>query len=148
RAAAIDESGEFPLDLIRASAAHGLLGVTIPAAWGGAGRDYISYALAIEEVARSSATVAGVLVVTNSLVAELVAYAGSESQKTRWLRALATGQALGAFALSEPEAGTDAANQQTTAVLSGDRYAIKGRKVWVANAEAAQIAIVFACTRP
>jgi alkylation response protein AidB-like acyl-CoA dehydrogenase len=146
-AARIDESGEFPIDLIRASVAHGLLGVTIPATWGGAGRDYVSYALAIEAVARASATVAAALVVTNSLVAELIAYAGTEPQKDRWLRALATGQALGAFALSEPNAGTDAANQQTTAVRSGDRYTIKGRKVWVANAEAAQIAVVFARTR-
>jgi alkylation response protein AidB-like acyl-CoA dehydrogenase len=148
KAARIDESGEFPIDLIRASVAHGLTGVTIPAAWGGAGRDYVSYALAIEAVARASATVAGALVVTNSLVAELIAYAGSEPQKGRWLRALANGQALGAFALSEADAGTDAANQQTTAVRSGKGFAIKGRKVWVANAEAAQIAIVFACTRP
>jgi alkylation response protein AidB-like acyl-CoA dehydrogenase len=147
-AARIDESGEYPIDLIRASAAHGLMGVTIPATWGGAGRDYVSHALAIEAVARASATVAAALVVTNSLVAELIAYAGSELQKSRWLRALATGQALGSFALSEPNAGTDAANQETTAVRSGDRYTIKGRKVWVANAEAAQIAIVFASTRP
>ena len=152
RAAKIDESGEFPIDLIRASVPHGLPGVTIPAAWGGAGRDYVSYALAIEAVARASATVAAALVVTNSLVAELVAYAGSKPQKDQWLRALATGQALGAFALSEAEAGTDAANQQTTAVRSGNGHAgvyrIKGRKVWVTNAEAAQIAIVFASTRP
>ena len=115
-AARIDESGEFPIDLLRASVAHGLLGVTIPPAWGGAGRDYVSYALAIEAVARASATVAAALVVTNSLVAELIAHAGSDAQKERWLRALATGEALGAFALSEPNAGTDAANQQTTAV--------------------------------
>ena len=147
-AARIDETGEFPIDLIRASAAHGLPGVTIPTAWGGAGRDYLSYALAIEAVARASATVAASLVVTNSLVAELIAYAGSDAQKDRWLRPLATGRSLGAFALSEPNAGTDAANQQTTAVRSGDGYAIKGRKVWVTNAEAAQVAIVFACTRP
>ena len=148
QAARIDESGEFPIDLIRASVPHGLAGVTIPTAWGGAGRDYVSYVLAIEAVARASATVAAALVVNNSLVAELVAHAGSESQKGQWLRALATGQALGAFALSEAEAGTDAANQQTTAARSGNGYAIKGRKVWVANAEAAQIAIVFANTRP
>jgi alkylation response protein AidB-like acyl-CoA dehydrogenase len=148
KAARIDESGEFPIDLIRASVAHGLLGVTIPAELGGAGRDYVSYALGIEAVARASATVAAALVVLNSLVAELIAYAGSAPQKDRWLRALATGQALGAFALSEPNAGTDAANQQTTAVQSGDGYRIKGRKVWVANAEAAQVAVVFACTRP
>src|ERR1700687_646918 len=116
RAAGIDKSGEFPTDVMHAAAQHGLLGVTIPTTWGGAGRDYVSYALAIETVARASATVAASLVVTHSLVAELIAYAGSEPQKDRWLRALATGQALGAFALSEPNAGTDAANQQTTAV--------------------------------
>src|SRR6476660_8566438 len=114
-AARIDESGEFPIDLIRASAAQGLLGVTIPTTWGGAGRDYVSYALAIEAIARASATVAASLVVSNSLVAELIAHAGSEPQKERWLRALTTGQVLGAFALSEPNAGTDAANQETTA---------------------------------
>jgi alkylation response protein AidB-like acyl-CoA dehydrogenase len=148
QAARIDESGEFPIALILAAAARGLSGVTIPAAWGGGGRDYVSYALAIEAVARASATVAAVLVVTNSLVGELVAFAGSEPQKQRWLRRLATGDALGAFALSEPEAGTDAANQQTTAVRSGDAYRIQGRKVWVANAEAADVAIVFACTSP
>jgi len=111
QAARIDESGEFPIDLIRASVPHGLAGVTIPTAWGGAGRDYVRYVLAIEAVARASATVAAALVVNNSLVAELVAHAGSEPQKGQWLRALATGQALGAFALSEADAGTDAANQ-------------------------------------
>ena len=146
-AAQIDESGEFPTDLIRAAAGHGLLGVTIPSAWGGTGRDYLSYALAIEAIAKASATVAAVLVVTNSLVAELVAHAGSEPQKERWLRALATGDAIGAFALSEPDAGTDAANQQTRAVASGDGYRITGRKVWVANADAARVAVVFAATR-
>jgi butyryl-CoA dehydrogenase len=147
-AARIDESGEFPGDVIRDAGRRGLLGVTIPAQWGGGGRDYVSYALAVEAVARASATVAASLVVTNSLVAELIAYAGSEPQKERWLRPLATGVAPGAFALSEANAGTDAANQQTTAVRRGDGYQIAGRKVWVANAEAAQIAIVFATTTP
>jgi alkylation response protein AidB-like acyl-CoA dehydrogenase len=148
RAQHIDETGEFPTDVMRGAARHGLLGVTIPAAWGGAGRDYIGYALAIETVARVSAAVATSLVVTNSLVAELIAYAGSDRQKARWLRTLATGAAPGAFALSEPNAGTDAANQQTTAVRSGNGYAIRGRKVWVANAEVAELAIVFATTTP
>ena len=148
RAAGIDKSGEFPSDVITAAAGYGLLGVTIPKAWGGAGRDYISYALAIEAIAKASATVAVSLSVTNSLVAEVIAHAGRDLQRERWLRPLATGAALGAFALSEPEAGTDAANQQTRAVRSGDGYRITGRKVWVANAEEASVAIVFACTRP
>ena len=148
RASAIDETGQFPFDVMRAAGARGLCGVTIPKAWGGAGLDYVSYSLAIEAVARVSATVAVALSVTNSLVAELIAHAGRAPQKEHWLRPLATGEAIGAFALSEPEAGTDAANQKTRAVRSGNGYRITGRKVWVANADAASVAIVFACTRP
>jgi butyryl-CoA dehydrogenase len=148
RAAGIDKSGEFPSDVMHAAAGHGLLGVTIPKQWGGAGRDYVSYALAIEAIAKSSATVAVSLSVTNSLVAEVIAHAGRDQQREKWLRPLATGAAIGAFALSEPDAGTDAANQQTKAVKSGNDYRITGRKVWVANAEEASVAIVFASTRP
>ncbi|HKB09201.1 MAG TPA: acyl-CoA dehydrogenase family protein [Vicinamibacterales bacterium] len=148
RAAGIDKSGEFPTDVMHAAAQHGLLGVTIPKQWGGAGRDYVSYALAIETIARASATVAVSLSVTNSLVAEVIAHAGRDLQREKWLRPLATGEAIGAFALSEPDAGTDAANQKTKAVKSGGGYRITGQKVWVANAEEAKVVIVFACTRP
>src|SRR5215471_6634081 len=148
RAAGIDKSGEFPADVMHAAAQYGLLGVTIPRQWSGAGRDYVSYALAIEAIARASATVAVSLSVTNSLVAEVIAHAGRDAQREKWLRRLAKGEAIGAFALSEPDAGTDAANQQTKAVRSGAGYRITGRKVWVANADAAAVAIVFAATRP
>jgi alkylation response protein AidB-like acyl-CoA dehydrogenase len=148
RAAAIDESGEFPLDVIRAAAAKGLTGVTIPKTWGGLGLDYVSYTLAIETLAQASATVAVSLVVHNSLVAELLAHAGRAKQKEQWLRRLATGAAIGAFALSEPDAGTDAANQKTKAAKTAHGYRITGRKVWVANADVAAVAIVFACSRP
>jgi alkylation response protein AidB-like acyl-CoA dehydrogenase len=86
--------------------------------------------------------------VTNSLVAELIAHAGRDQQREQWLRKLAAGDAIGAFALSEPEAGTDAANQQTTALRAAEGYRIRGRKVWVANAEEASLVIVFAATRP
>ncbi len=148
RAAAIDESGEFPIDVLRAAAAHGLLGVTIPATWGGAGRDYVSYALAIEALARASSVVAVIAAVNNSLVAEPVAQFGSEAQKQTWLRKLASGTALGSFALSEEHAGSDAANQQTIARLDENGYVISGRKVWVANAEAASVMLLFAATQP
>jgi butyryl-CoA dehydrogenase len=148
RAAGIDKSGEFPSDVMHAAAGQGLLGVTIPTAWGGLGKDYVSYALAIEAIARASATVAVSLSVTNSLVAEVIAHAGRDAQRERWLRPLARGEAIGAFALSEPDAGTDAANQLTKAVKSGDGYRITGKKVWVANAEDASVVIVFARTRP
>src|SRR5882672_600919 len=148
RAAAIDKSGEFPTDVMHAAASAGLCGVTIPKAWDGLGRDYVSYALAIEAIARASATVAVSLSVTNSLVAEVIAHAGREPQRERWLRKLARGEAIGAFALSEPDAGTDAANQLTRAVRSGDGYRITGKKIWVANAEDASVVIIFARTRP
>src|SRR4051812_27851679 len=112
RAAEIDETGAFPRDIISAAARLGLMGVTIPSASGGAGRDYVSYALAIEALARASAVVAVVAAVNNSLVAEPIAQFGSESQREMWLRRLASGAALGSFALSEEHAGSDAANQQ------------------------------------
>src|SRR5215475_2840427 len=148
RAAAIDESSVFPADVLRAAAGLGLLGVTIPAARGGAGRDYLSYVLAIEAIAHASATVAVSLVVTNSLVAELIAHGATGPVHETWLRRLASGETIGSFALSEPGAGTDAANQQTVAVKQGSGYRITGRKVWVANAEAATVAVAFASTRP
>ena len=148
RAAAIDETGEFPLDVIRAAAQRGLLGITIPKAWGGLGLDYVSYVVAIESLAQASATVAVSLVVHHSLVAELIAHAGRAKQKDEWLRLLASGRAIGAFALSEPDAGTDAANQKTRATRTPTGYRLEGRKVWVANADAAALVVVFACTRP
>jgi len=147
-AASIDKTGEFPAQVMQSAAKLGLSGVTIARENGGAGRDYLSYTLAIEAIARASATVAVSLVVTNSLVAELVEHASSNGLHKTWLRKLATGQAIGAFALSEPGAGTDAANQQTAATREGDGYRIKGTKVWVANAEAAAVAVVFASTQP
>jgi alkylation response protein AidB-like acyl-CoA dehydrogenase len=147
-AAAIDEQGTFPRDIVKRLAAQGLLGVTIPREWGGAGRDYVSYALALEAVARASAVVSVIASVNNSLVAEPIAAFGSEAQKQTWLRRLATGDAIGAFALSEEQAGSDAANQQTAARLDENGYVLNGRKVWVANAEAADVAIVFAATQP
>jgi alkylation response protein AidB-like acyl-CoA dehydrogenase len=148
RAAAIDSSGEFPSDVIRAAAGLGLLGVTVSTAWGGAGRDYLSYALAIESIGRASATVATSLAVTNSLVAELIEHAGTDAQRDRWLRTLTRGDTVGAFALSEAGAGTDAANQQTTATRVDNGYRLVGRKVWVANAAAAGVIVVFAATQP
>src|SRR5436190_15422012 len=148
RAAAIDDTNQFPRDIVKPLAGLGLLGVTIPPEWGGAGRDYVSYALALEALARASAVVSVIASVNNSLVAEPLAKFGSASQKETWLRRLASGAILGAFALSEEHAGSDAANQQTVARLDDRGYVLNGRKVWVANAEAADVAIVFAATQP
>jgi butyryl-CoA dehydrogenase len=148
QAAAIDESGAFPRDLVRSSAAQGLMGVTVAPEWGGAGLDYVSYTLGLEALAGASAVVAVIASVNNSLVAEPIAQFGSDAQKQAWLTRLASGEALGAFALSEEHAGSDAANQQTVARLDDRGYVINGRKVWVANAEAADVVVVFAATDP
>jgi butyryl-CoA dehydrogenase len=147
-AAGIDESGEFPRALVGEAAKLGLMGVTIPREYGGAGRDYVSYAVALEALARASAVIAVITAVNNSLVAEPIAGFGTDAQKARWLRRLATGEALGAFALSEEQAGSDAANQKTVARLDERGYVINGAKVWVANAEVADLVIVFAATQP
>ncbi len=148
RAAEIDVTGAFPRDLITKAAALGLTGVTVPTAAGGGARPYVTYASALEIVSAASATVAVILSVTNSLVAEPIAEFGTAEQQDLWLRRLATGEVLGAFALSEAQAGSDAGNQQTTARLDEQGYMISGRKVWVANAEVADVAIVFAATQP
>jgi butyryl-CoA dehydrogenase len=145
-AATIDDEGTFPGALIKEAATLGLLGVTIPRESGGAGLDYVSYALAMEALGRASAVVSVIVSVNNSLVVEPIAEFGTGAQKDRWLRRLASGEAIGAFALSEPSAGSDAANQQTTAQADHGGFVLNGRKVWVANAEAAEVAIVFAAT--
>jgi alkylation response protein AidB-like acyl-CoA dehydrogenase len=147
-AAAIDDSGTFPRALVKAAAKVGLMGVTIPKEWGGAGRDYVSYAVGLEALAKASGVLAVIAAVNNSLVAEPIEHFGSDVQKQAWLRRLATGESLGAFALSEESAGSDAANQQTVARLDERGYVINGRKVWVANAEAADLVVVIAATQP
>lgn len=147
-AADIDATNRFPADLIREAAARGLLGITIPREHGGLGRDHVSSVVAIEALARASATVAVIAAVNNSLVGEVLAHFGTPAQHAMWLRRIATGDAVGAFALSEEDAGTDAANQQTVAVPDGEGFRLSGRKVWAANAAGASVAIVFAATRP
>ena len=142
----IDRSNVFPREVVTAAASEGLLGVTVPPSSGGQGHDYMHYVLALEEVSAGSATVGAILAVSNSLVADLVATFGTSAQRARWLGPLATGRALGGFALSEADAGTDAANQQTRAVAAGEGYRLDGRKVWVANAAVADVVVVFAAT--
>ncbi|MBP6715455.1 MAG: acyl-CoA dehydrogenase family protein [Acidobacteria bacterium] len=148
RAAELDATGTFPRDLVSEASALGLMGVTVPEALGGAGRDYVTYAAAIEIVSSASATLAVILTVNNSLVAETVEQFGTAEQREMWLARLVSGRAIGAFALSEAEAGSDAANQQTSARLDDRGYVLNGRKVWVANAEVADVVIVFATTQP
>lgn len=145
-AAAIDREAVFPRELVREVGRADLLALTIPVEWGGAGQTYVAYAGAVEAVAASSATIAVVMAVTNSLVAEPILQWGSDEQRRRWLPALARGEAVGAFALSEAQAGSDAANQQAVARSVDEGWEITGEKVWVALAEGADVAIVFAVT--
>jgi butyryl-CoA dehydrogenase len=147
-AARIDETGVCPRDLVNDAAALSLTGLTIAKEQGGGGRDTVTYAMAMEAVSFGSATLAVILSVNNSLVAEPVRDHGTAAQKDRWLRPLASGRAIGAFALSEAQAGSDAANQRTTARPDAGGYVLNGTKVWVANAEAADVAIVFARSEP
>jgi butyryl-CoA dehydrogenase len=148
RAAAIDEDDVFPRDLVLRAGELGFTGIAVPVEHSGAGRDHIAAALALEEIARASATVSVILAVSNALVADTILVSGTDEQRTRWLPRLAAGKTLGAFALSEERAGTDAFNQHTRVALDGVGYRLNGRKVWVANAEAADVAVVFAASQP
>src|SRR3982075_3128505 len=139
RAEAIDQSGEFPRDLVDKAANLGLLGVLVPDAYGGAGLDHVSFAIFIEEVARFCASTAVILDVHNSVGTEPLVLFGSEEQKRRWLPDLAQGKKLAAFALTEPEAGSDAAHLKTSATRRDGGYLLNGTKIFITNAGEAQM---------
>ena len=143
-----ERTDHFPLDAIQKLGALGCCGMLMPEEWGGAGLDTLSYVLMLEEVARVHAAMSTALSVTNSAVqVPLLAY-GSEAQKSRHLKSLASGQIIGSFCLTEPAAGSDAAGIQMTAVPDGDHYKLNGTKTWVSNGSAAGLFIVFAKTNP
>ncbi|CAB3395772.1 acyl-CoA dehydrogenase [Kyrpidia spormannii] len=148
RAPQIDEEDRFPRDIIQKMADLGFLGIPIPEEWGGVGADFVSYVLAIEEVAKVSAAVAVILAVHTSLGALSVLYHGSKDQKDKYLRGLASGRLLGAFALTEPQAGSDAASLQTRARREPGGYRIDGRKVFITNGGEADLYLVFANLNP
>jgi alkylation response protein AidB-like acyl-CoA dehydrogenase len=148
RAEAIDHTDEFPRDLVARAAQLGLMGILVPEAYGGAGLDHISFAIFVEEVARYSASTAGILDVHGSVGTEPIVLFASEDQKRRWLPDMAQGRKLGAFALTEPEAGSDAAHLKTTATRRDGGYVLNGSKIFITNAGVAQLYLVFASTRP
>ena len=148
RAAAIDREHRYPADLIARLGAMGLMGVAVPEEWGGAGMDTVSYALALEEICRACAATGVVMSVNNSLVCDPILRFGSEAQKKAWLPDLASGRKLGCFALSEPEAGSDAAAQKTVARREGDRYVINGTKNFITNGPVADVVLLMTMTRP
>jgi butyryl-CoA dehydrogenase len=144
-AARWDRDKHFPRDEVKALAAMGLCGVAIPEAWGGAGMDTTSLALACEEIAAGDGATCTIVMVTN-LAANIVLGYGSEAQKAEFLRPLAQGSALGAFCLTEPQAGSDAAAITTRAEKSGGHYVLNGVKQFITSGKNADLAIVFAVT--
>ena len=148
RAARIDQTGEFPKDIFFESGKLGLAGVSVPVEHGGSGMDVVSYAIVIEEISRVCANTGVILSVNNSLVCDPIEKYGNEDQKKRFLQPLARGEKLGCFALTEPDAGSDAANQKTRAVKDGGSYRISGQKVFITCGQAADVCLLFAMTNP
>jgi butyryl-CoA dehydrogenase len=147
KAAAIDREHRHPAELVRRMAELGLLGVAIPEAYGGAGLDHVAYVLALEEIARACASTAVIMSVNNSLACDPILRFGTPAQREQWLGPLASGKLLGCFALSEPEAGSDAAAQNTTATRQADgSWVVQGTKNWITNGPVADVCVLFAMT--
>jgi alkylation response protein AidB-like acyl-CoA dehydrogenase len=143
-----ERAEKFPSAQLKKLGELGCCGMLIPEEWGGAGTDTVSYALMLEEVARVDASTAVALSVTNSVVAVPLWKSGSEQQKEKYLARLSRGEILGAFCLTEPQAGSDAAGIQTRAVRDGNHYVLNGTKAWVSNGGVSGLYIVFAKTDP
>ncbi|MEP6993489.1 MAG: acyl-CoA dehydrogenase family protein [Acidobacteriota bacterium] len=148
QAAAIDQNGEFPRGIFARAGELGLAGVAVAAEHGGSGMDTVSYSIVIEEISRVCANMGVILSVNNSLVCDPIEKFGNEDQKRRILTPLARGEKLGCFALTEPDAGSDAGNQKTRAVREGDSYRISGQKVFITCGQAADVCLLFAMTNP
>ena len=141
-----DEAQKFPTEQIKKLGELGFLGMMVDPKYGGAGMDTISYVLAMEEISKVDASASVIMSVNNSLVCWGIETFGTESQKEKYLKPLATGEIIGAFCLSEPEAGSDATSQQTTAIDKGDHYLLNGTKNWITNGNTATVYLVIAQT--
>ncbi len=148
RAAEIDETDEYPEDLVDQMAELGLMGMPFPTEYGGAGLDYHSYAIGIEEISRGSGGLGTIVAAHTSLAGNMLYEFGDESQKEEYLTPLAEGSDVGAFALSEAGAGSDVPAMTTTAEREGDEYVIDGGKLWTSNGSVADTVVVFAKTDP
>jgi butyryl-CoA dehydrogenase len=142
----IDRDARFPHETVKRMGELGLMGIAVPERWGGAGSDMIAYVVALEEIARVCASHAVVMSVNNSLYGHPVLAFGTDAQRERFLKPVASGQAHGCFALTEPQAGSDARNQATLARRNGEHYVITGRKLFITNGREASFALVFAQT--
>ncbi len=144
----VDETGRFPLETFRKAAALGLAAVALPEEAGGAGFDHLAYTIAIEEISRVCASTGAILSVQNSLFGEPVFRFGTNRQKDKFLIPFARGEKIGCYALTEPQAGSNAAALATRAVRQGDTYVINGTKAWITNGAVADAALVYANTDP
>jgi butyryl-CoA dehydrogenase len=144
----LDLTGHFPRDLFQKAAELGLTGVALPENEGGAGFDHISYSIVIEEISRCCASTGVILSVQNSLYCDPIHRYGNHEQKKKFLLPFARGEKIGCYALTEPQAGSNAAALQTKAVRHGDRYVVNGTKAWITNGGAADAAIVYVNTEP
>ncbi|MGG6440354.1 acyl-CoA dehydrogenase [Saccharococcus caldoxylosilyticus] len=142
------EQGEFPRPILNKMAELGLMGITVPEEYGGAGMDFVSYIIAIHEISKVSATVGVILSVHTSVGTNPILYFGTEEQKKKYVPKLASGEYLGAFCLTEPGAGSDAKSLKTKAVRQGDYYLLNGSKIFITNGGEADTYIVFARTAP
>lgn len=145
-AAEVDEEERFPLETVEKMAKTGLMGIPVPVKYGGAGGTNLMYGMAVEELSRVCGTTGVVLSAHTSLCCAPIMENGTEEQKMKYLPRLASGEWIGAFGLTEPNAGTDAAMQQTTAVLDGDQYVLNGNKIFITNAVYAHVYVIFAMT--
>lgn len=143
-----DRTETFPADAVRRLGEMGILGMLVPEEWGGSGADTVSYALALEEISRVSASIGVTVSVNNSVVCLPLYKFGTDEQRKKYLVPCAQGEWLGAFCLSEPQAGSDAAAIKTRAVRRGDSYILNGTKSWVTNGGVARVYIVMAVTEP
>ncbi|WP_148550835.1 acyl-CoA dehydrogenase [Paraclostridium bifermentans] len=142
----IDEEEKFPYETVKKMGKYGFLGIPFPKEYGGEGGDYLGYAIAVEELSKACGTTGVIVSAHTSLCGSPIFEFGTKEQKEKFLAPLAKGEKLGAFGLTEPNAGTDAAGQQTTAVLDGDEYVLNGTKVFITNAGPADIYVVMAMT--
>lgn len=145
-AAEIDEQERFPLETVEKMKGIGLFGIPIPVQYGGAGGTNLMYTMAVEELSRNCATTGVMLSAHTSLCVAPIYEHGTEEQKMKYLPKLCSGEWLGAFGLTEPNAGTDASAQQTTAVLDGEEWVLNGNKIFITNAGYAHVYIIFAMT--
>jgi alkylation response protein AidB-like acyl-CoA dehydrogenase len=147
-AAEFDETGEFPSNTIKKMGEMGFMGIEVPEEYGGAGIDTLAYVLALEEICKADASHGTIMSVNNSLFCHGLLKYGSEEMKKKYVYAVASGEAIGAYSLTEPMSGSDAGTMRSRAVRQGDEYVINGRKSWVTSGPVADYVVLFTLTDP